>query len=73
VTFGPNGAVVEILNTAGVLTQFTDAGAQQLGGAGVQSAGVAFASTGEVLDVIFSDGTLDQFDALGVHRLGIVP
>jgi hypothetical protein len=72
VAFGSTGDVLEVVTTAGVLTQFDFTGAHQLGGSGVESAGAAFTSNSLVLDIIFSDGTLDQFDASGVHRLGMV-
>jgi hypothetical protein len=73
VAFGPSGEVVEVLSTAGVLTQFDSTGAHQLGGAGVQSAGGAFLANSEVLDIIFSNDALDQFDVFGVHTFGMVP
>jgi hypothetical protein len=70
VAFGPFGEVVEIVNSAGVLTQFDAAGAHQLGNGGVRSASVAFGPLGEVLEVVSTDGFLTQFDASGAHQLG---
>jgi FG-GAP-like repeat/Calx-beta domain/FG-GAP repeat len=69
VAFGPSGEVVELVNSAGVLTQFDAAGAHVLGG-GVRSASVAFGSFGEVLEVVGMNGILTQFDASGAHQLG---
>jgi elongation factor P hydroxylase/preprotein translocase subunit SecB len=69
VAFGPFGEVVEVVNSAGVLTQFDAAGAHVLGG-GVRSASVAFGPQGEVLEVVSLAGILTQFDAAGVHQLG---
>jgi Calx-beta domain len=70
VAFGPAGEVLELVNSAGVLTQFDAAGAHQLGGAGVRSASVAFGPGGEVLEVVTTTGVLTQFDASGAHQLG---
>jgi hypothetical protein len=69
VAFGPAGEVIELVNSAGVLTQFSAAGAQVLGG-GVRSASVAFGPNGEVLEVVTLGGVLTQFDSTGAHQLG---
>jgi elongation factor P hydroxylase len=69
VAFGPIGEVIELVNSAGVLTQFDAAGAHVLGG-GVRSASVAFGPTGEVLEVVTLGGVLTQFDSTGAHQLG---
>jgi hypothetical protein len=69
VAFGPNGAVVELVNSAGVLTQFDAAGAHVLGG-GVRYASIAFGPNGYVLEVVSTAGILTQFDASGAHQLG---
>jgi hypothetical protein len=67
VAFGPAGEVLEVVSPSGVLTQYSAAGAQVLGG-GVRSASVAFDPSGsEVLLVTFQDGTLMQFNADGSH------
>jgi hypothetical protein len=68
VAFGPFGEVVELVNSQGVLTQFSAAGAQVLGG-GVRSASIAFGPGGGVLEIVGVDGALTQFDATGVHQL----
>jgi hypothetical protein len=69
VAFGPGGEVVEVVNFEGVLTQFSAAGAQVLGG-GVRTASVAFGPSGEVLEIVGLNGVLTQFDASGAHQLG---
>jgi hypothetical protein len=69
VTFRPFGEVIEVVTSAGVLTQFDSAGAHVLGG-GVRSASAAFGPFGEVLVVAYQDGGLVQFDATGAHLLG---
>jgi hypothetical protein len=70
VAFGPAGAIVELVNSEGVLTQFDASGAHQLGNGGVRYASVAFGPNGEVLEVVSTAGVLTQFDATGVHQLG---
>jgi hypothetical protein len=70
VAFGPAGEVVELVNSAGVLTQFDAGGAHQLGNGGVRSASIAFGPFGEVLEVVSTAGILTQFDSTGAHQLG---
>jgi Right handed beta helix region len=70
VAFGPLGEVIELVNSAGVLTQFDGAGAHQLGNGGVRSASIAFGPNGYVLEVVSTAGILTQFDATGAHQLG---
>jgi hypothetical protein len=70
VAFGPAGAVVELVNSEGVLTQFDATGAHQLGNGGVRYASIAFGPNGDVLEIVSTAGVLTQFDATGAHRLG---
>jgi hypothetical protein len=66
---GPFGqAVLEVVSSTGVLTQFDASGAHQLA-TGVRSASAAFGTQGEVLIVVFQNGQLFQFDAAGTHFL----
>jgi hypothetical protein len=67
--FGPAGEVLELVSSAGVLTQFDATGAHVLGG-GVRSASVAFGPNGEVLEIVTLGGALTQFDSTGAHSLG---
>jgi hypothetical protein len=69
VAFGPAGEVLEVVSSAGVLTQYDASGAHVLGG-GVRFASVAFGPAGEELLVTFLDGRLVQFDAGGALTLG---
>jgi hypothetical protein len=68
VAFGPAGQVVEVVDSAGNLTQFDAAGTHYIGG-GVRSASVAFYANSEVLLVTYQNGVLYQFDAGGAHLL----
>jgi hypothetical protein len=61
VAFGPSGAVVELVNSEGVLTQFDASGAHQLGNGGVRYAGIAYGPNGAVLEVVGLNGVLTQF------------
>ncbi len=72
VAFGPNGEVAEVVNSAGVLTQYSAAGVQVLGG-GVRYASIAFGPNGfilEVVEIVNTAGVLTQFDVSGHHQLG---
>lgn len=69
ISFGPSGEVLEVVDTAGSLTQFDSTGSHLLG-SGVQSADVASGPLGQVLAVVFTSGDLFQFDAMGAHQLG---
>ena len=68
VAFGPSGEVIELVNSAGQLTQFDASGAHFLGD-GVRAASVAFNNGSEVLLVTAQSGALIQFDAAGAHLL----
>jgi hypothetical protein len=68
VAFGPFGEVVELVDSAGNLTQFDESGPHFLGG-GVRSASVAFFAGTEVLLITSQSGVLTQFDAFGVHTV----
>lgn len=68
VAFGPQGEIVEVVNSTGVLTQYDASGVHVLVG-GVQSASVAFGPRGEVLLVTYQDGSLVEYDATGAHVL----
>jgi trimeric autotransporter adhesin len=70
VAFGPAGEVVELVNSAGVLTQFDATGVHQLGNGGVRSASIAFGPSGQVLEIVSTAGILTQFDSTGAHQLG---
>ncbi len=65
VAFGPFGEVLEIVNSAGALTQVDATGAHQLSQFGVRDASIAFAAGREVLLLTYTDGSLYQFDAAG--------
>lgn len=67
--FGPFGEVVEVVSSAGVLTQYDAFGAHPLTG-GVRSASVAFNAGSEVLLITTQSGMLLQCDAAGTHLLG---
>jgi hypothetical protein len=70
VAFGHHGAVMELVNSQGLLTQFDALGAHVLAG-GVRSASVAFDRSGqEVVLITFLDGTLELLDSHGAHVLG---
>jgi hypothetical protein len=69
VAFGPFGQVVELVSSAGMLTQVDALGAHVLGG-GVRAASVSFYAGSEVLLVTYQSGALAQFDAFGTHLLG---
>jgi hypothetical protein len=68
VAIGPSGEVWEVVNSAGVLTQFDASGAHMIGG-GARAASVAFVRGSEVLLVTMQNGALVQSDASGVHVL----
>jgi hypothetical protein len=67
--FGPTGLVVEVVNSAGVLTQYDARGAHVLSSGGVRDAGVAYGPAGPVMVVTYQTGALVQFDAAGAHLL----
>ncbi len=69
VAFGPVGEVVEVVNSAGGLTQFDAFGVHQLSSGGVRDASVAVGPGGEVLLVTYTNGALYQFDASGARLL----
>jgi CSLREA domain-containing protein len=69
VAFGPSGLVTEVVNSAGVLTQFDAAGAHTTGG-GARAASVAFIGGSELLLVTLQSGALIQSDASGMHVIG---
>jgi hypothetical protein len=69
VAFGPAGEVMEIVTTGGALFQLDWAGAHQLAGSGITSAGVAFGPAGEVMEIVTTGGALFQLDAGGLHQL----
>jgi hypothetical protein len=62
--FGPQGEVVEVVASTGILTQYDSNGAHVLFG-GVVSASVAFGPQGEVLAVVDSSGTLTLHSSSG--------
>ncbi|QJX00853.1 WD40 repeat domain-containing protein [Frigoriglobus tundricola] len=66
--FGPNGEVLEVVGTDGVLTQYDSTGAHKLIG-GVRDVSVAFGPRGEVFEVVGTDGVLTQYDSAGAHVL----
>jgi hypothetical protein len=67
--FTPYGAVYELVDVNGNLTQYDVFGAHYAGG-GFRSASVAFVGGSEVLDALSSNGTLTQYDAAGAHTYG---
>ena len=68
VAFGPQGEVIELVDSTGTLTQYDASGAHVLA-TGVQSAGVAFGPGGQVLMVTYRTGSLVAYDATGAHVL----
>ncbi|QJW97425.1 beta strand repeat-containing protein [Frigoriglobus tundricola] len=68
VAFGPLGEVLEVVDSAGVLTQYDATGAHVISG-GVRGASVAFEPTGEVLLVTFRTGALVRYDPTGTYVL----
>jgi len=66
VAFGPQGEVVEAVDSSGVLTQYDATGAHPLIG-GVASVSVAFGPQGEVFEVVSTSGVLTQYDSAGAR------
>ncbi len=68
VAFGPAGVVVELVNSAGFLTQVVNGVAQPMGNGGVRSASVAYLGDTQVLEVVGLNGVLTQFiNGVGVQ------
>ncbi|QJX00047.1 beta strand repeat-containing protein [Frigoriglobus tundricola] len=68
VAFGPQGEVLEVIDSTGTLTQYDAAGAHAIIG-GVADASVAFGPNGQVFLITYQDGSLVQYDAAGTHVL----
>jgi hypothetical protein len=61
VAFGPAGEVLELVNSAGFLTQVVNGVAQPLGNGGVRYASIAYGPNGAVVEVVGLNGVLTQF------------